>query len=101
MTHHNLDQASSAGAAATTSEWAEAMVKVGSASVLDLKTKALCYLSALAAARLPSDVPFRAARARALGASREEVISAILVGLRATGHPSIEEPFPAPEVFDS
>ena len=101
MNTHNLHQASSAGAVVATSEWAEALVKLGSAGVLDLKTKALCYLSALAAARLPNDVPFRAARARALGATREEVISAIFVGLRATGHPAIEEPFPAPEVFDS
>jgi alkylhydroperoxidase/carboxymuconolactone decarboxylase family protein YurZ len=101
MNTHHLHQASKAEVATTTSEWAEASVALGSAGVLDLKTKALCYLSALAAARLPSEVPFRAARARALGATREEVISAILVGLRAIGHPAIEEPFPAHEVFDS
>jgi alkylhydroperoxidase/carboxymuconolactone decarboxylase family protein YurZ len=101
MNGRNQHQPPTTGIMTTAPEWAEAIVELGSASALDLKTRALCYLSALAAARLPSEVPFRATRARNLGATREEVISAILVGLRAIGHPAIDEPFPANDVFDS
>lgn len=74
--------------------WRESSDTRGNPSELDLKTKALCYLSALAAARLPNEVPFRAARARALGATRDELLGAILVGLRAVGRSDVDEPLP-------
>lgn len=40
----------------------------------------------LAALRMDSGVPFHVAQARQAGATREEVLSAILVGLPAAGH---------------
>jgi alkylhydroperoxidase/carboxymuconolactone decarboxylase family protein YurZ len=59
--------------------------KLQAASALDKKTGHLAYLAVLAALRLESGVPFHMKLARAAGASRAEVISAILVGLPAAG----------------
>lgn len=78
-----------------------ALDRLGSSGELDLKTKALCYLSALAAARMPGEVSFRAEKARALGATRDEVIGAIFVGLRATVDGGVERPAPLPGAVES
>jgi alkylhydroperoxidase/carboxymuconolactone decarboxylase family protein YurZ len=59
---------------------------LGQASALDDKTQTLAYLAVLAALRLESGVPFHVAHAKEVGASREEIISAILVGLPAAGN---------------
>jgi alkylhydroperoxidase/carboxymuconolactone decarboxylase family protein YurZ len=53
---------------------------------LDPKTSALAYLAVLAALQMKSGVPFHVKSAKQAGATREEVISAILVGLPAAGH---------------
>ncbi|UCC75848.1 MAG: carboxymuconolactone decarboxylase family protein [Anaerolineales bacterium] len=66
--------------------WGAMVQGLASASALDKKTAALAYLAVLAALRLESGVPFHVQTAKQLGASREEVISAILVGLPAAGH---------------
>jgi alkylhydroperoxidase/carboxymuconolactone decarboxylase family protein YurZ len=66
--------------------WMNAVQALEKASALDAKTRAIAYLAVLAAMRLESGVPFHAAHAKAAGASRDEVISAILVGLPAAGH---------------
>ena len=66
--------------------WMQLIQKISEASDLDQKTHALAYLSVLAALRLESGVPFHIKHAKNLGATREEVISAILVGLPAAGH---------------
>ncbi|MDH4135739.1 MAG: carboxymuconolactone decarboxylase family protein [Anaerolineae bacterium] len=66
--------------------WGAAVQGLASASALDRKTAALAYLAVLAALRLESGVPFHVQAAKETGASREEVISAILVGLPAAGH---------------
>jgi alkylhydroperoxidase/carboxymuconolactone decarboxylase family protein YurZ len=58
---------------------------LSAASALDPKTARLAYLSVLAALRLESGVPFHARLAREAGATRDEVISAILIGLPAAG----------------
>lgn len=63
-------------------------------SALDVKTSALAYLAVLAALRMDSGIPFHVQAARNAGASREEVISAILVGLPAAGH-AVTQPLPA------
>ena len=55
------------------------------ASALDKKTGALAYLAVLAAQRMESGVPFHVMLAKKAGATRDEVISAILVGLPAAG----------------
>lgn len=66
--------------------WMQAVRGLSEASALDPKTQALAYLAVLAAARMDSGVPFHVAHAKAAGASRDEVVSAILVGLPAVGH---------------
>ncbi len=55
------------------------------AGALDRKTAELAYLAVLAALRMESGVPFHVGLAKQAGASREEVISALLVGLPAAG----------------
>jgi alkylhydroperoxidase/carboxymuconolactone decarboxylase family protein YurZ len=66
--------------------WMEAAMKLGSVSKLDQKTAALSYLSVLAVLRLESGLPFHVKDAKNKGASREEVISAVLIGLPAAGN---------------
>lgn len=56
------------------------------ASVLDRKTSTLAYLAVLAALRMESGIPFHVKAAQEAGASRDEVISAVLLGLPAAGH---------------
>ncbi|MCG3207187.1 MAG: hypothetical protein FOGNACKC_00787 [Anaerolineae bacterium] len=66
--------------------WGAMLQGLANASALDNKTAALAYLAVLAALRLESGIPFHIQAAKQAGASREEVISAILVGLPAAGH---------------
>ncbi len=66
--------------------WMAAVQGLDGASALDKKTEALAYLAVLAAMRLDSGVPFHVQLARQAGASRNEVISAILIGLPAAGN---------------
>ena len=65
--------------------WMAMVQSLDSASALDKKTEELAYLAVLAALRLGSGVPLHVRLARRAGASREEVISAMLVGLPAAG----------------
>ncbi len=66
--------------------WGGMVQALDQASALDKKTEELAYLAVLAALRMESGIPFHVASARQAGASRDEVISAILVGLPAAGH---------------
>lgn len=66
--------------------WAAMIQGLVTANALDSKTSALAYLSVLAALRMESGVPFHVQAAKRSGASRDEVISAILLGLPAAGH---------------
>jgi len=66
--------------------WGGMVQGLGSASALDKKTSALAYLAVLSALRLESGIPFHVGSAKQAGATREEVISAVLVGLPAAGH---------------
>jgi alkylhydroperoxidase/carboxymuconolactone decarboxylase family protein YurZ len=66
--------------------WLGAAQALDGASALDAKTEHLAYLAVLAALRLESGLPFHVQLAKQAGASREEVISAILVGLPAGGN---------------
>lgn len=66
--------------------WMEAVQKFDQASKLDKKTEELAYIAVLAAVRLESGIPFHVKQAKAHGASREEIISAVLVGLQAVGN---------------
>lgn len=70
--------------------WLDAVQDLGEASKLDGKTEALIYIGILAATRLDSGLPFHVAEAKKHGASRDEVISAVLVGLPAVGNVVIQ-----------
>ncbi len=65
--------------------WMDMVRAVDAASALDKKTEELAYLAVLAALRLESGVPFHVQSAKQAGASREEIIGAVLVGLPAAG----------------
>jgi alkylhydroperoxidase/carboxymuconolactone decarboxylase family protein YurZ len=66
--------------------WMTAVRALGEASALDPKTQTLAYLAVLAALGLESGLPFHIVHAKEEGASRDEVLSAILVGLPAAGN---------------
>jgi alkylhydroperoxidase/carboxymuconolactone decarboxylase family protein YurZ len=66
--------------------WGGMVQGLAQASALDKKTAALAYLAVLAALRLENGIPFHVQAAKQAGATREEVISAILIGLPAAGH---------------
>jgi alkylhydroperoxidase/carboxymuconolactone decarboxylase family protein YurZ len=66
--------------------WNSAVQGLAAANALDAKTAALAYLAVLAVKRLESGIPFHVRAAKGAGATREEVISAILIGLPAAGH---------------
>jgi len=81
--------------------WMTAVQALGEASALDEKTSALAYLAVLAALRLDSGVPFHVKLAKHAGASLDEVISALLVGLPAAGN-GITQSLPAAvEAYDA
>lgn len=66
--------------------WMQLVTSLDNASALDKKTEELAYLAVLAVLRMESGIPFHVQAAKEAGASREEVVSAILVGLPAAGH---------------
>lgn len=74
--------------------WMVAVKGLDSASALEKKTEELAYLAVLAALRMESGIPFHVQSAKNAGALREEVISAILVGLPAAGN-SVTQVLPA------
>ena len=61
---------------------------------MDPKTHSIAYLAVLAALRRINGIPFHVKMAKKAGASRDEVISAIMVGLPAVGH-VVTEALPA------
>ncbi len=81
--------------------WGALVQALSSASALDAKTSALAYLAVLAALELQSGIPFHVQQARSAGATREEVLSAILVGLPAAGHRVTQSLPSAIEAYDS
>jgi alkylhydroperoxidase/carboxymuconolactone decarboxylase family protein YurZ len=70
--------------------WMETAQRLSEASKLDKKTDELAYIAVLAALRLESGIPFHVKQAKMLGASRDEVISAVLIGLPAAGNVVIQ-----------
>jgi alkylhydroperoxidase/carboxymuconolactone decarboxylase family protein YurZ len=66
--------------------WNKAVQGLASVSALDQKTGELAFLAVLAALRLETGVPLHVKLAKEAGATREEVISAVLVGMPAAGH---------------
>ncbi len=70
--------------------WMETVQKLEAASKLDPKMEEIAYIAVLAAARLESGLPFHVKHAKSLGATREEIISAVLIGLPAVGNVVIQ-----------
>lgn len=81
--------------------WMETVKKLEKASALDSKTEELAYIAVLAAARLNSGIPFHVRSAKQLGATREEIISAVLLGLPAVGNGVIQSLPAAIQAYDS
>ena len=81
--------------------WLEMVQGLDKASALDKKTEELAYLAVLAAVKMESGIPFHVQSAKKAGASREEVISAILVGLPASGHKVIQVLPAAIDAYDA
>jgi len=65
--------------------WMKGMHSLEEASALDDKTAALATLAVLAAQKMHGSIPFFVQRAKNAGATRKEVVSAVLVGLPAAG----------------
>ncbi|MFT4007579.1 MAG: carboxymuconolactone decarboxylase family protein [Lacrimispora sp.] len=82
------------------SAWMETVQKMDAASRLDKKTKELAYIAVMAAVRLESGLPFHVKMAKSHGATREEIISSILVGLPAVGNGVIQSLPIALSAFD-
>ena len=80
--------------------WMNAVQKLDKASALDHKTEELTYLSVLAAVRLESGLPFHVKMAKTHGATRNEIISNILVDLPAVGNTVIQALPIALKAFD-
>ncbi|MDE3056538.1 MAG: carboxymuconolactone decarboxylase family protein [Bacteroidota bacterium] len=81
--------------------WMSAVQGLDKASALDKKAEELAYLAVLAAMRMESGVPFHAQSAKQAGATREEIISAILIGLPAAGQVVIQSLPAALSAYDS
>lgn len=79
--------------------WSLMVGSLAEATVLDEKTTALVYIGILAALGIQSGIPYHVQRAKAAGATRQEVIHAALIALAPAGHrvtqalPSIIEAF--------
>lgn len=70
--------------------WINLVTQLEEATALDKKTAALSYLAVLAATRLEGGLPFHTKLAKKHGATKEEVISAVLIGLPAVGNTVIQ-----------
>ena len=79
--------------------WGKMVEALGEASALDTKTSALAYIAVLAALNRVSGIPFHVISAKRAGATREEIISAVLLGLPAAGHIVTQALPPAMEAY--
>jgi len=81
--------------------WMEVVKQLDSSSALDSKTEELAYIAVLAATRLESGLSFHVKHAKELGATREEIISSVLIGLPAVGNIVIQALPIALDAFDN
>ncbi len=82
------------------SAWMETVKKLDSASCLDKKTEEIAYIAVLAAIGLESGIPFHVSSAKESGATRDEIKSAVLLGLPAVGNQVVKSLAIALEAFD-
>ena len=80
--------------------WMGAVQGLDQASALDKKTEELAYVAVLSALGLTSGIPFHVGAAKSQGATREEILGAVLVGLPAAGMAVIQSLPVALESFD-
>ena len=80
--------------------WMKAVHGLDQASALDKKTEELAYIAVLASSRLTSGIPFHVKSAKQAGATRDEIIGAVLVGLPAVGNAVIQSLPVALDAFD-
>ena len=80
--------------------WMTMVHGLADSSALEKKTESLAYLAVLSALGLESGIPFHVKIAKENGASREEIISTILVGLPAAGNIIIKSLPVALEAYD-
>ena len=66
--------------------WGTLIQGLAKASSLDPKTHNLAFISVLAVLGREGGIPFHVQMAKQAGASRDEIISAALVGLPPAGH---------------
>lgn len=100
MTISDAFQVFLAEAPAHAEAWMKAVHGLDQVSALDKKTEELAYIAVLAATRLTSGIPFHVESARQNGATREEIIGAVLIGLPAVGNAVIQSLSVALEAFD-
>jgi alkylhydroperoxidase/carboxymuconolactone decarboxylase family protein YurZ len=81
--------------------WMEAVKALEEASALDDLTGEIAYIAVLSALRMTSGIPFHVAAAKSLGATREQIASAVLVGLPATGNAVTQSLPVALDAFDA
>lgn len=81
--------------------WMETVKKLDSVSKLDSKTEELAYIAVLVSSRLEGGLPFHVKHAKSLGATRDEIIGAVLVGLPAVGNIVIQALPIALNAYDS
>ncbi|HBN53756.1 MAG TPA: carboxymuconolactone decarboxylase family protein [Stenotrophomonas sp.] len=72
-------------APAVASAWGQVAETLDANGALDRKTAELAYIAVLAATGRISGLPFHVHSAKSHGASRQEVVSAVLLGLPAAG----------------
>lgn len=80
--------------------WMNAVRKLDEVSSLDKKTEEIAYIAVMSAVGLESGIPFHVKMAKSHGATREEIKSAILLGLPAVGNTVIKTLPIALEAYD-
>jgi alkylhydroperoxidase/carboxymuconolactone decarboxylase family protein YurZ len=84
-----------------TQAWATLVQELGRVSTLESKSGQLAYISVLAALNRTSGIPFHVISAREAGATRDEIISAVLLGLPAAGNVETQALPVALETYDA
>jgi len=69
----------------TSKAYMNMVMQLSQSSALDRKTQELAYIAVLAATKMAGGLGYHVKSVKGLGASREEVKSAVLVGLPAVG----------------
>lgn len=80
--------------------WVEAVKGLGHACALEPRTRELAYIGILAALGMESGMDYHVIKAKGAGATREEIKSAVLLGLPAAGNVVVQSLPAALEAYD-